>query len=125
MNPTLKPILIALGIFQLILAMSFSGFAQEKSVKPGINDSFKYPTKTMTSLFRALKPGGRVVVIDFNRVEGQSTPWVMSHVRAGQEVFEKEILDCGFTKLEQKDELLKENYFLVFQKLKAASASER
>jgi hypothetical protein len=39
----LKPILIALGIFQLILAMSLSGFAQEKSVKPGINDSFKDP----------------------------------------------------------------------------------
>lgn len=70
----------------------------------------------MTSLFRALKSGGRVVVIDFKRVDGQSTPWVMSHVRAGQEVFEKEILDCGFTKLQQKDDLLKENYFLVFQK---------
>jgi hypothetical protein len=55
-------------------------------------------------------------VIDFKRVDGQSTPWVMSHVRAGQEVFEKEILDCGFTKLQQKDDLLKENYFLVFQK---------
>jgi ubiquinone/menaquinone biosynthesis C-methylase UbiE len=77
---------------------------------------FEYPTKTMKSLLRALKPGGRLVVIDFKRIDGQSTPWVMSHVRAGQDVFEKEILECGFVKLEQKEDLVKENYFLVFQK---------
>jgi predicted methyltransferase len=70
----------------------------------------------MKSLLRALKPGGRLVVIDFKRIDGQSTPWVMSHVRAGQDVFEKEILECGFVKLEQKEDLVKENYFLVFQK---------
>jgi ubiquinone/menaquinone biosynthesis C-methylase UbiE len=79
---------------------------------------FEFPTKTMKSLYRALKPGGRVVVIDFKRVEGESTAWVMSHVRAGQQVFEKEILDCGFVKLSQKEGLLKENYFLEFQKPK-------
>ena len=79
---------------------------------------FEYPTKTMKSLYRALKAQGRVVVIDFKRVQGQSTPWVMSHVRAGQEVFEKEILDCGFKKIEQKDNLLSENYFLIFEKPK-------
>jgi len=77
---------------------------------------FEYPTKTMKSLYRALKTGGRVVIIDFKRIPGQSTPWVMSHVRAGQEEFEKEILDCGFKKIEQKDDFLIENYFLIFQK---------
>jgi hypothetical protein len=43
MKAMVKPILIALGIVQLVLAMSLSGFAHEKSVKPGINDSFKDP----------------------------------------------------------------------------------
>lgn len=43
MKAMVKPILIALGIVQIVLAMSLSGFAQEKSVKPGINDSFKDP----------------------------------------------------------------------------------
>lgn len=79
---------------------------------------FEFPNKTMTSLYRALRPGGRIVVIDFKRVEGESTAWVMSHVRAGQEVFEKEILECGFVKRSQHDELLKENYYLVFEKPK-------
>ena len=41
---------------------------------------FEFPLKTMASLQRALKPGGRVILIDFRRVDGKSTEWVMSHV---------------------------------------------
>jgi ubiquinone/menaquinone biosynthesis C-methylase UbiE len=48
---------------------------------------FEFPQKTMTSLQKTLKPGGRLIVIDFRRVEGESSEWTMSHVRAGQEVF--------------------------------------
>lgn len=77
---------------------------------------FEYPQKTISSLFRALKPGGRMIVIDFKRVEGESSDWVMNHVRAGQEVFESEILKCGFIKVRDVQEVLQENYLLVFQK---------
>lgn len=77
---------------------------------------FEFPTKTMKSLYRAMKPGGRLVVIDFKRIDGQSTPWVLSHVRAGQSVFEQEIQECGFVKRHQKLDILEENYFLLFQK---------
>jgi len=77
---------------------------------------FEFPFKTMDSLFRALKPGGRVVLIDFRRVEGESSDWTMKHVRAGQEVFEAEVLKVGFEKVTENRELLQENYFIVFQK---------
>jgi ubiquinone/menaquinone biosynthesis C-methylase UbiE len=77
---------------------------------------FEFPLKTMTSLHRALKPGGRLFVVDFKRVEGQSSDWTMKHVRAGQEVFEQEILSCGFKKVKEHTELLKENYFIEFEK---------
>jgi ubiquinone/menaquinone biosynthesis C-methylase UbiE len=77
---------------------------------------FEFPLKTMTSLHAALKPGGRALVIDFKRVEGQSTDWTMKHVRAGQEVFEAEILACGFKKVAEHAKLLKENYFVEFEK---------
>lgn len=77
---------------------------------------FEYPHKTMTSLHRALKPGGLVIVIDFRRIEGVSTDWVLSHVRAGQETFESEIAKAGFAKVREEGELLKENYFVVFRK---------
>jgi hypothetical protein len=80
----------------------------------------------MASLHRALKPGGRVVLVDFRRIEGTSTDWVMNHVRAGQEVFEAEIVQSGFKKISEERELLKENYFAVFEKSALAdSATER
>ena len=56
---------------------------------------FEFPLKTMASLHRALKPGGRVILIDFRRVPGKSTDWVLNHVRAGQEVFESEVVQSG------------------------------
>ncbi|MBX3438497.1 MAG: DsrE family protein [Planctomycetaceae bacterium] len=77
---------------------------------------FEFPHKTMTSLYRAMKPGGRVIVIDFRRVEGKSTDWIMTHVRAGQDVFEAEIVQAGFRKMRELRELLEENYFVVFEK---------
>ena len=77
---------------------------------------FEFPQKTMTSLLMALKPGGRVIVIDFKRIAGESTEWTMSHVRAGQEVFEAEILKAGFTKAAEVKDVLKENYMVVFEK---------
>lgn len=78
---------------------------------------FEFPLKTMASLHRALRPGGRVILIDFRRVEGVSSDWTMEHVRAGQEVFESEILAIGFRKVAEKPDLLKENYFVVFEKV--------
>ncbi len=78
---------------------------------------FEFPLKTMTSLHKALRPGGRVIVVDFKRVEGESTPWVMNHVRAGQDVFEAEIIQCGFRKVGERTGVLKENYLVEFQKL--------
>src|SRR5690606_15023224 len=36
---------------------------------------FEFPLKTMASLHRALKPGGRLILIDFHRIPGKSTDW--------------------------------------------------
>ena len=78
---------------------------------------FEYPKGTMDSLLRALKKGGALVVIDFERIEGKTRKWTMGHVRAGKEVFRKEIEDAGLTFVEEvKLEGLKENYFLRFRK---------
>jgi predicted methyltransferase len=76
---------------------------------------FEYPVRTMTSLHRALRPGGHVVVVDFKRVEGESSQWILDHVRAGQEVFTKEIESCGF-ELVSSGDFLTDNYVLRFRK---------
>ncbi len=81
---------------------------------------FEFPLKTMKSLFQAMKPGGRVILVDFKRIEGVSSEWTLNHVRAGQEVFEAEVLSTGFQKVREERELLKENYFVVFQKPEVA-----
>ena len=78
---------------------------------------FEFPLRTMESLHRALRPGGQVVVIDFERIEGKSSEWVLGHVRAGREVFTDEIVKSGFRLVGEKPGLLKENYFLRFEKV--------
>ena len=77
---------------------------------------FEFPFKTMASIHNALKPGGQVVLIDFRRIKGKSSDWVMGHVRAGQEVFTKEIEDSGFKQVEDK-KFMKESYFVRFEKV--------
>ena len=80
---------------------------------------FEFPFKTMASLHQALKPGGEVVVVDFQRIPGKSREWILNHVRAGQEKFEQEIADSGFQKIGE-EKFLKENYFSRFRKVDAA-----
>jgi len=78
---------------------------------------FEFPHKTMRSLHRALRPGGHVILIDFHRIEGKSSDWVLNHVRAGQEVFTREIVDSGFRQIDERKDLLKESYFVRFEKV--------
>jgi len=88
-----------------------------------VYNNFEFPLKTMESLYRALKPGGRVILVDFRRIEGKSSDWVLNHVRAGQEVCESEIAKVGFQKTHEERELLKENYLVVFEKPAPASTA--
>jgi ubiquinone/menaquinone biosynthesis C-methylase UbiE len=75
------------------------------------------PEKSLASIHQALKPEGRLVVIDFDRVEGQSSEFVLKHVRAGQDVFRREIEAAGFRfEPVRKAPTFKENFFLRFEK---------
>lgn len=78
---------------------------------------FEYPQSTLASLHRALRAQGQLVVIDFHRRPGQSSEWILNHVRAGQEVFAGEIEAAGFRRLpDPPQEFLKENYLMRFVK---------
>ncbi|WP_153556293.1 class I SAM-dependent methyltransferase [Roseimaritima sediminicola] len=85
---------------------------------------FEYPPRTLASIRRALKPGGRLVLIDFERIPGVTREFLMNHVRAGKETFRREVLQAGF---EFRDEVsidgFEENYLLRFRKPQAAEAS--
>ncbi|MEW4490069.1 methyltransferase domain-containing protein [Thalassoglobus sp. JC818] len=76
---------------------------------------FEFPYKTMRSIYRALKPEGRVVLVEFHREEGESSDWIMNHVRAGQDVFVAEIENAGF-EVESEVDFLDTSYFMTFRK---------
>jgi predicted methyltransferase len=77
---------------------------------------FEFPQDSMASLFKAMRSGGEVVLIDFKRIPGRSSEFVMGHVRAGQEAFEAEIKAAGFEKVGEVNNVLLENYFVKFRK---------
>lgn len=76
---------------------------------------FEYPQAMLASLRAALRPGGRLVVIDYERIPERSSPWVLGHVRAGRETVIAEIEAAGFRLLRSHD-FLRENYFLEFRR---------
>lgn len=84
---------------------------------------FEYPRSMLASIARALKDDGELVLIDFRRLQGVSSPWVMSHVRANQEEVTKEVEDAGFELAEELN-LLRENYVLRFRKAPPANEGE-
>lgn len=78
---------------------------------------FENPMQSLASIKRALKPGGRLVLIDFNRIPGVSRDFLIGHVRAGKEVFQAEVVAAGFKFIDEiRVEAFEENYLLRFEK---------
>jgi uncharacterized protein (TIGR03067 family) len=77
----------------------------------------EHPRAVLGSIQRALRPGGRLVVVEFDRREGVSTPFVLEHVRADKETFLKEIESAGFERVDAKGAPeFKENFLAKFRK---------
>ncbi|MEZ5965548.1 MAG: class I SAM-dependent methyltransferase [Planctomycetota bacterium] len=78
---------------------------------------FEYPKNTLASIHRALRPSGTLLVVDFIRIPGTSRPWILEHVRAGQDEVTREIEAAGFRKVRDEDSsFLHENYVMRFVK---------
>ncbi len=80
---------------------------------------FEYPLDTMRSIHRAMTDGGKLVVIDFERIPGVSREWTIDHVRADKQTFINEIQESGFELVAERNiPGFKENYLLEFRKAK-------
>lgn len=75
----------------------------------------EYPKQMLQSIRRALRPGGVLVIVDFERISGVSPVWIMEHVRTGEEAVINEIKAEGFELVDNRA-FLRENYFLKFVK---------
>ena len=78
---------------------------------------FEYPRNMLASIRRALREGGVLVIVDFDRVEGQSREWILDHVRIGRRGVISEVARAGFDLVDSPPaDYLKENYILRFRK---------
>ena len=73
---------------------------------------------TMKSIYAALKPGGRFVIIDFDK-KPDSREWIQKHIKKDVKSVRKELESLKFECVDSialKE--LTENYFLIFKKNK-------
>ncbi len=60
-----------------------------------------------------MKPGARLLVLDFERIPGTSPEWILKHVRAGKQTFIGELEQAGFTFVKEHEvPELEENYLI-------------
>lgn len=70
----------------------------------------------LASMHAALRPGGTMTVVDFDRHEG-ARDWIQGHVRAPKETFRAEIEAAGFEFVEQVEiEDMVENFLFNFRR---------
>jgi predicted methyltransferase len=77
---------------------------------------FEYPFKMLDSIHQALRPGGRLVIVDYKKEEGVSPKWVFGHVRADKNTVIEECEKAGFTFLDEVPDVMKIHYILRFKK---------
>jgi len=77
---------------------------------------FEQPAAMLRSIHAALRPGGELVIVDFQRIAGRSSQWVMDHVRAGRDSVVREVETAGFRLVDERH-FLRQNYFLRFERI--------
>jgi ubiquinone/menaquinone biosynthesis C-methylase UbiE len=76
----------------------------------------EYPLEYMRALRATLHPEGRLVLVDFERIEGKTHPRMLKHIRASKEEVLDELTTFGFQLVEELDLGLEENYVLVLER---------
>jgi ubiquinone/menaquinone biosynthesis C-methylase UbiE len=78
---------------------------------------FEHPEKMLASLHRALRPGGRLIIIDFD-LRKDSNDFVKQRARASKEVYYKEIGAAGFELVDVKNTpTIKDNFYSEFRRV--------
>ena len=78
----------------------------------------------LASIHRALRPGGRLVVIDFD-LRKDSGEFVKQRARAAKEVYYGEITATGFELLVTKDApTIKDNFYAEFRRVQRKSQAQ-
>jgi ubiquinone/menaquinone biosynthesis C-methylase UbiE len=78
---------------------------------------FEFPEDMLQSIRSALRPQGRLIIIDFIREPGVSRAWILDHVRAGLATVVEEVRAAGFAVVSEGSSTptLDENYMIQFR----------
>ena len=76
---------------------------------------YDYPAEMLSAMRKALKPGGRLVVVEYHK-SGKAMPggYAVEHIRLDRTGFEREIEAAGFTLVSRHDHIPGSQYMLVF-----------
>lgn len=78
---------------------------------------FEFPKTVLETIYQVLAPGGELVIVDFEKIEGETEDWIMAHVRADKQQVTRELTEAGFELVEEHDvPELEQNYVLRFRK---------
>jgi ubiquinone/menaquinone biosynthesis C-methylase UbiE len=78
---------------------------------------FDHPEKMLASIHSALRPGGRLVIIDFD-LRKDSGEFVKQRARAAKEIYYREIETAGFEPIETKiTPVIKDNFYAEFRRV--------
>lgn len=75
---------------------------------------FEYPVTYSKTIAQALRPQGQLIVVDFKRIPGVSSAWILQHVRAGKDTFVAEMEQAGLSLVDDLD-FMRTQYFLRLQ----------
>jgi predicted methyltransferase len=76
---------------------------------------FEHPADTLASIHQALRDGGTMVIVDFERIPGKTGLFILGHVRCGKETVIQEVEAAGFEFVEEV-EMMEEQYVIRFRK---------
>lgn len=78
---------------------------------------FESPEKMLASIHRALRPDGRLVIVDFD-LRKDSSEFVKQRARAAKEVYFQEIAASGFRRVETKKvPTIEDNFYAEFRRV--------
>jgi predicted methyltransferase len=82
---------------------------------------YDYPTEMLTGIRRALKTGGRLVIVDFYRRKGamgsnRDPEFALKHIRVDQDELIKEVEANGFRLVSKREHIPDSQYMVTFEK---------
>ncbi|MFZ1935570.1 MAG: methyltransferase domain-containing protein [Thermoguttaceae bacterium] len=78
---------------------------------------FDHPEKMLASIHRALRSGGRLIIVDFD-LRKDSSDFVKQRARAPKEVYDREIAAAGFERIRVKNSpAIKDNFYAEYRRV--------